>query len=49
MSRGNMIDFFQAVSRDVLLKEYEKKGKEYVFYYSRVSTQDLRSTLLWRG
>lgn len=27
----------QAVSRDKLLKEYEKRGKEYVFYYSRVS------------
>ncbi|XP_065060175.1 alpha-1-macroglobulin-like isoform X3 [Rhopilema esculentum] len=26
----------KAVSRDPLLKEYEKKGKDYVFYYSRI-------------
>lgn len=27
----------KAVSRDILLKEYEKKEKEYVFYYNRIT------------
>ncbi len=37
----------QAVEANSLLKEYEKKGKEWIFYYSRVSFTLFLNMKLW--